>query len=206
MLRFHELSPSPNNTKLRMALRYKGIEFEAVPVNPADRGSLMQVSGQELSPVIEDRGIVLNDSEAILAYLDANHPDTPRLMPRTRAGRRECDVFKRELDERVAAHWLPVFLYGINRRDTLDETARDHFHAALGRLDEEIGDRASFKDDPEMVICDLRVAEWATYAFPGEGLIRRVPLFAMLREKFAMQPASLPNLERFLEPWNARLA
>ena len=49
MLRFHELPPSPNNTKLRMALRYKGIEFEAVPVSPADRGSLMQVSGQELS-------------------------------------------------------------------------------------------------------------------------------------------------------------
>lgn len=25
MIRFHELAPSPNNTKLRMALRYKGL-------------------------------------------------------------------------------------------------------------------------------------------------------------------------------------
>ena len=64
MLRFWELSPSPNNIKVRMALRYKGIDFEAMPVDPFDRKPLREVSGQDLSPVIEDKGIVLNDSEA----------------------------------------------------------------------------------------------------------------------------------------------
>jgi glutathione S-transferase len=206
MLTFWELSPSPNNTKIRMALRYKGIEFEARSVDPVDRQAVLEVSGQELTPVIEDRGIVLNDSEAILQYLDANYPDAPRLLPRTRAGRRECDEWKKRLDEQVAAHWLPVFMYGIRRVDTLDEEARLAFRDALARLDKEIGDRDSFKNDPEMAVCDIRAAEWATYAFPGEGLVRRVRLFESFRELFGMKKGSLPNLERFLGPWNERLA
>ena len=81
MLRFWELSPSPNNTKVRMALRCKQIDFEAIPVDPVNRQPVIEVSGQELTPVIEDAGIVLNDSEGILQYLDANYPDTPRLFP-----------------------------------------------------------------------------------------------------------------------------
>lgn len=206
MLKFWELAPSPNNTKVRMALRFKGIDFEVRPVDPRDRQSVIALSGQELSPVVEDRGIVLNDSEAILQYLDANYPDKPRLFPRQRADRRECDAWKRTLDEKVAAHWLPVFLHGIGRRDTLDEEARQRFQDSLAWLSDELGDRESFRDDPENAICDLRVAEWATYAFPGEGLIERVRLFSRFRDLFGLEQGSLPNLERFLEPWNERLA
>ena len=206
MLTFWELAPSPNNTKVRMALRYKGIDFEAVPVDPMDRAALREVSGQELSPVIRDRGIVLNDSEAILQYLDANYPDAPRLFPRTREERRRRDDWKRTLDERVAAPWLPVFFYAIGRRDTLDEEARSRFADALSWLDGEIGERASLAADPDSAIDDLRVAEWATYAFPGEGLMARVPLFRRFQEHFALEPGSLPDLERYLGPWNERLA
>jgi glutathione S-transferase len=188
-----------------MALRYKDVEFEALPVDPINRQPVIDASGQELTPVIEDRGIVLNDSEAIVQYLDANHL-SPRLFPRLRAGRRECETWKRMLDESVARYWLPIFLYGIRRVDTFDQEARKGYQQALARLDEELGDRSSFKDDPEMAICDLRVAEWATYGLPGDGLIARVPLFAKFRDLFDVEPGSLPNLERFLEPWNGRLA
>jgi glutathione S-transferase len=73
MIRFHELAPSPNSIKVRLALRAKELEFEVVPVDPRDRSAVVAVSGQELTPVIEDKGIVLNDSEAILHYLDANY-------------------------------------------------------------------------------------------------------------------------------------
>jgi glutathione S-transferase len=206
MLKFWELSPSPNNTKVRMALRFKGIDFETVPVDPFDRAPVVEVSGQELTPVIQDRGIVLNDSEAILQYLDANNPDKPRLLPGSREGRRECEAWQRKLDETVAAHWLPGFLYCIGLREDLDEESVARFQQALAVLNDEVGDRTSFKDDPEMAVCDLRVAEWATYALPGEGLVRRVGLFKKFRDVFGVTPGSLPNLERFLEPWNERLA
>ena len=73
MLRFHELAPSPNSIKARLALRAKGLEFEAVAVDMRDRAAVVTLSGQELTPVIEDKGIVLNDSEAIIHYLDANY-------------------------------------------------------------------------------------------------------------------------------------
>jgi len=205
MLKFWELTPSPNNIKVRMALRYKGIGFQDVTVDPFDRRPVLEASGQELTPVIEDRGIVLNDSEAILHYLDANYPDTRRLMPRLRDGRKTCDAWKHRLDTTVAAHWLPVFLYGIRVKDELDVEARARYQQALATLNDEIGERVSFHDDPELAVCDLRVAEWAVYALPGDGLIRRVRLFAKFRELFAIEPGSLPNLERFLEPWNERL-
>lgn len=204
-LRLWELAPSPNNTKVRMALRYKGIAFEAVPVDPRDRRDVVEVSGQELSPVIEDRGIVLNDSEAILQYLDANYRETPRLIPAEREARKVCDAWKRTLDEKVMASWLPVFLTGIGRRDSFDPSDRQAFEEMLVWLDGELADKESFKG-PELPVCDLRVAQWATYALPGPGLIERVPLFKKFKRLFAVQEGSLPRLERFLAPWNERLA
>lgn len=57
-----------------------------------------------------------------------------------------------------------------------------------------------------MASCDLRVAEWATYALPGDGLLARCPLFKKFRDLFAVDPATVPNLVRFLGPWNERLA
>jgi glutathione S-transferase len=206
MLTFWELSPSPNNTKVRLALRFKGIGFEAVPVDPLDRTAVLEASGQELTPVIRDRGIVLNDSEAILQYLDANYLETPRLFPRSRAGRKACDAWQRRLDETVAAHWLPGFLHCIGLREDLDRDSVERYRRALADLNEELGDRASFHDDPEMAVCDLRVAEWATYALPGAGLLRRVEWFGKFRDTFGVEPGSLTHLERFLEPWNERLA
>ena len=113
MLKLWELTPSPNNTKVRMALRFKGIDFEAVSVDPAERRPLLELTGQENTPTIQDRGIVLNDSEAILQYLDANYSESPRLFPRLKPGRRECDQWQQQLDERVSAPWLPLFLFAV---------------------------------------------------------------------------------------------
>ncbi len=205
MLKFYELSPSPNNTKVRMALRYKDIEFEAISVDAADRSTMIEVSGQELTPVIEDRGVVINDSEAILQYLDANYRESPRLYPEYKSARKECDAWKSRLDEMVVTYWLPVFLTGIGMQDSFEPGSRQGFEDGLRRLNEELGDGVSFKG-PEMPICDLRVAEWATYAFPSPELIERVPLFARFKQLFGLEEGSLPHLERFLEPWNQRLA
>ena len=117
------VAPSPNNTKLPMALRFKEIEFEAIPVDPTNRGSVVEVPGHELTPVIADRDVVIIDSEAILQYLDANHRESPRLLPRIGDGRRACDAWKRRLDETVATHLPEVFRYRIRTRLDLDATA-----------------------------------------------------------------------------------
>jgi len=202
VLTFHDLAPSPNNTKVRMALRYKGIEFEAIPADPFDRSAIVELTGQELTPVIADKGIVLNDSEAILQYLDANYRDTPRLYPALREGRRRCDEWARALDRRLGKPWMGVFFGAIGMRDTIDADARQAFADELRALDAEIGDRAPDEDAP---ICDLRVAQWATYAFPGDAFAKRVPLVTKVSDAFALATSDYPNVVRLIGPWAERL-
>lgn len=204
MLRFFELAPSPNNLKVRLALRFKGIPFEAVAVDAFDRSHVIEASGQELTPVISDRGIVLNDSEAILHYLDANYRGRPRLAASDRAGRKECDAWKSRLDREVASHWAPVFFSCIGVGEPHTEEQRRAFADALKRLEDELGGRETFH--PDLPVFDLRVAEWALYAFPGDGLVERVPLFGKFREAFGIDGDSLPGLLRVIGPWNPRSA
>ena len=203
MLRFWELPPSPNNIKVRMALRYKGIVFEAIPINVSDRQPLREVSGQDLSPVIEDKVIVLNDSEAILQYLDANYPDAPRLFPADRS-RKQCDAWKTELDSKILPTWLPVFLKSIGLSESFEAESRDGFEEFLAWLDGELTKRDSF-GGPDAVINDLRAAEWAVYALPGQKLLERVRLFRVFKENFAVPEGKYERLEAFIEPWNERL-
>ncbi len=79
-VKLYDLAPSPNNIKVRLALAYKKIPYERIPVDFAKREPLIQISGQPLAPVLVHGDIVLFDSSAILRYLDANWPSPPRLF------------------------------------------------------------------------------------------------------------------------------
>ena len=69
-----------NNIKVRLALTYKGLPFEFKTIEPSDREEVNRVSGQFLTPTMVDGDVVLFDSGAILRYLDANYPETPKLF------------------------------------------------------------------------------------------------------------------------------
>ncbi len=79
-LKLYELPPSPNTWKARVALKYKGLPFESVAVNGQDRASLVEATGQPLTPVLMQGDTVVYDSAAILRFLDGNYRDTPRLF------------------------------------------------------------------------------------------------------------------------------
>lgn len=83
-LKLHELTGSPNNVKIRIALAYKGLDYERVPLEfesfPGDRTSLVRISRQPRAPVLEHGKTIVYDSSGILRYLDANFPDTPTLF------------------------------------------------------------------------------------------------------------------------------
>lgn len=78
-LKMWDLGPSPNSTKVRLALGFKGLEYERIPVDPQDRAEIVEVSGQPLTPVLKHGDTVVYDSNAILRYLDANVKREPRL-------------------------------------------------------------------------------------------------------------------------------
>lgn len=204
MLTFYELAPSPNGLKTRLMLRYKGVPFETVAVDPNDRSPVVEVSGQELTPVILDKEIVLNDSEAISHYLDANYRDRPRLWPSDKGGRRACDRFKSELDQRITPPWADVFFHAIKLHETMDAQSPIRFREQVSWLEAELGKAPDERAWLPAAINELRIAEWTLYALPGEGLLERVPLFKHFAQLYAIEAGAFPRLEEFLAPWQER--
>ena len=83
-LKLYELTGSPNNIKVRIALGYKGLEYEREPVEldsfPGDRSAVVKLSRQPRLPAMRHGETVIFDSRSILRYLEANFPDTPRIF------------------------------------------------------------------------------------------------------------------------------
>jgi glutathione S-transferase len=78
--------------RVALALAHNRLEVESVVISYEDRSPVVEVSGQELVPVLVDEDVVVPDSVAILRYLEGRWPDPP-LFPREAARRAELDVF-----------------------------------------------------------------------------------------------------------------
>jgi glutathione S-transferase len=91
-LRVYRIPFSTNVERVALALAHKGLAVEWVDVDPDDRGPVRAVSGQDLVPVLEDDGLVVSDSAAILRHLEERQPE-PRLYPADAARRAEVEVF-----------------------------------------------------------------------------------------------------------------
>ena len=78
--------------RVRIALHLKGLEFDSVPVHLLRDGgqqlapAYRDVNPSALVPALEDNGIVLTQSLAIIEYLDEVHPMVP-LLPQDAVGR-----------------------------------------------------------------------------------------------------------------------
>jgi glutathione S-transferase len=92
MLRVYRIPYSTNVERVRLALAHKGVEFEPVEVDPADRSPVRELSGQDLVPVLVDGDQVVTDSTRIMHHLEERFPDPP-LFPAEPAARAEVEVF-----------------------------------------------------------------------------------------------------------------
>jgi glutathione S-transferase len=92
VIRLYAIPYSTNVERVALALAHKGLEAEAVMLDPTDRSAVVELSGQELVPVIEHDGRVVADSPAILEYLEELRPEPP-LYPADPARRAEMFVF-----------------------------------------------------------------------------------------------------------------
>lgn len=94
-LKLYTLPPSPYNTKVRLALKLKGLDYETLAVEGfEDRDAVVAVSGQPLTPVLMDGERAVYDSFGILRYLDANF-DGPRLYSEDRATQQKIQEWER---------------------------------------------------------------------------------------------------------------
>lgn len=92
MIRLWRIKYSTNAERVALALAHKGLETTSVWIEPDDRSKLIEVSGQNLVPVIEDGERVIADSTRILEYLEEKYPDPP-LYPADDAERGEMRLF-----------------------------------------------------------------------------------------------------------------
>lgn len=94
-MKLFTLPPSPYNTKVRLALKLKGLDFETVAVDGFDgREEIIEASGQPLTPVLMDGDRAVYDSFGILRYLDANFPGT-KLYSADRASQQKIQEWER---------------------------------------------------------------------------------------------------------------
>jgi glutathione S-transferase len=91
VIRVYRAEWSTNCERVGLAVAFKGIEVESVPIDYDDRSEVERVSGQGLVPVLEEDGEVVVDSTAILRWLEERCPDPP-MYPDDPARRAEVDL------------------------------------------------------------------------------------------------------------------
>ena len=93
MTRVLRVPYSTNVERVALALAHKSVAVDWVDVPTDDRATVVEVSGQDLVPVlIADHGEVVTDSMRIVDWIEKRRPDPP-LWPAHRAAHAEVDVF-----------------------------------------------------------------------------------------------------------------
>jgi maleylpyruvate isomerase len=89
-MRLYDYWRSSAAYRVRLALNFKGLSYEQVPVDlreDAQRArEFLELNPQGLVPVLEDDGVVLTQSLPILNYLEERYPE-PALLPKDLPGR-----------------------------------------------------------------------------------------------------------------------
>lgn len=125
LLEFHR---SPNSVKVRVALGFKGLEYEIREMMAADRAPMMEAAGWPLVPILLDGDVAMRDSAAILHYLEANYRDAPSLTPVSRDDIRSAEALLARLNPEILS-----IQYGLEDEIRKSDSERDEGRIATGR-------------------------------------------------------------------------
>jgi glutathione S-transferase len=193
MIRLWGFRYSTNADRVTIALAYKGIPYEAVPVDPADRSPVLALTAQPLVPVLEHDGRVLADSPAILEHLEGRFPDPP-LYPADPAARAQAELL---------CEWFNrVWKIAPN---ALADGDADPAHAAAlqrdqGRLDALLSDGRGYLLG-DFSIADVTLWPFLRYAVDAEA-DDRDPFHQVLRDELSLDGRA--HLAAWIERVGAR--
>jgi glutathione S-transferase len=177
-----------NNRKVRIALGYKGIEYEFRTIDPGERDEIVRISGQYLTPVMTHGHRVLFDSAAILRYLDANFPDTPKLFGRDRDEQWEIEDLELFARTELAGPMMEVVHRKVSG-GTVDDAMQARCAAAFSKA---VAELAARLDGREWLVGDRMSAADITAA----------AVVARIRQSGALP---LPPAAESLFPWIERV-
>lgn len=112
MLELYQFPFSHFCEKARWALDYKRVSYRVVNLLPGLHAhAVKKVAPQSCVPVlVVDRGTAIQESSAIINYLDRSHPD-PALTPADAAQAREALAWEEYLDEHVGVALRLCYYY-----------------------------------------------------------------------------------------------
>ena len=115
--------------RARMALRHKGLEFEAQPVRLSDKAAI-EFSGGKTVPVIRDGDTVVRDSWKIAEYLESRYPDAPLFGGEI--GRGVTQAFNTWTDRALVPAMLQVIVADIHER--VDPDDEGYFRQTMEKI------------------------------------------------------------------------
>jgi|RhiMethySRZTD1v2_1073278.scaffolds.fasta_scaffold600014_1 glutathione S-transferase len=142
---FEGRRPSPFSWRIRYALAHKGIDFEVHPVRFVDVDIIRRLSGQHLTPIIDDNGKVTHETWDIATYLEDRFPDRPSLFESS-AGKGMAKLINVWADTQLAR--LARFVIYADFPAVLDPSDRAYFRSTRERdlgmtLEDACADQAS---------------------------------------------------------------
>ncbi len=178
---------SPNSIKVRIALAYKGLPYEAEEMMAADRAPMMEAAGWPLTPILLDGDVVMRDSAAILHYLEANYRDRPSLTPATRDDLRTAERIVSVLAPEIARIRGSVdgeiAKAEAERDPAVAARAREAIVAATARLEERLAARPWLVGDAMSMYDVILASDLLPTRAPTE-FIAQSPLWRYLGDNF----------------------
>jgi len=113
MIELYQFRSSHFCEKARWALDYKGIPYRARNLVPGPHvKAARRIAPRSCLPIIVDEGKAIQDSPAIITYLDRKVPDRP-LTPRDAAQAEEALGWEKYLDEEIGVTLRLWFYYHV---------------------------------------------------------------------------------------------
>ena len=184
LLEFHR---SPNAVKVRVALGYKGLDFETREMAAADRAPMIEAAGWPMIPILIDGHVVMRDSTAILHYLEANYRHTPSLTPESRDEIRTAETLLANVSPEILRHqWRlsPEIRKPEAERDLETiEAAREALVASTERLERRLSSRPWLVGEA-MSIYDIVLACNLIPAHPPRRFVEQSPIWEFFDRHF----------------------
>ncbi|MBW2245258.1 MAG: glutathione S-transferase family protein [Deltaproteobacteria bacterium] len=198
----HGSNISPYVRKVRVALAFKGIEYDDVQQNPFGAPpEFVAKSPLSKIPCWEEGELILPDSSVILSYLEQRYPDPP-LLPAAPGPRARALWFEEYADSTVAVAVAGVFFERVVKPSIFkQETNQAMIDEALNRTVPKVLDYLTecLGDDEFMVggafsIADIALTTpFVNFAIAGERVdAERWPQIAAYVERIHSLPCYAP--------------